>query len=245
MGLNLETAFSFIKKDCEWKNKLLVGGLLMMIPVLLNSLTTLTIKPNQNIDLSIIILILILFVASIFLSVAVTGYYIKTAHSNIEKDNKELPAWNDLNGLMGLGFKYYVGYFLYSVPFTLIGIFFIAMFFAHASLNLPLAIFFAFLTVILFSIMALFSFLMIANFAKDLKVLSFVNYPLAADLLRNNWKNYLLLVVFNILISSIFGFITFILGITVIGIVFIPFVTFYMMLVSADLIAQFVKTKNQ
>lgn len=244
MSLNLQQAFSYVKNDSAWAKKILIGGLVMLVPTLVNTLSTIYFRPNQIIDLSIIILVFVLGIASIFLGMVATGYYVKTANSKITSDSKELPSWSDFGGLLGIGFKYFVGYFLFALPFFVLEIFSMIMIFANIKENLGLAAFWIVISTFITIIMLLLAFLMISNYAKHMKISSFVNYKQAFELVKGNAANYFTLILFNLLIGLIFAFASFILDITKIGIILVPFITFYLTLVSANLIAQFVKTKE-
>ncbi len=87
--------------------------------------------------------------------------------------------------------------------------------------------------------------LMIGNFSVDMKILDFVNFKKAYAHIRDNWANYLILLLLLIALSLILQVGAFILALTIVGVIIIPAFMFYMYLVSADLVAQFMKTKRE
>lgn len=106
----------------------------------------------------------------------------------------------------------------------------------------PINILFIIITIfILVCLIALLS-LMTANFGKDLKIKSFINYQNGAELVKNNGKNYLILFGLSIAIFLIYTFADYILDITKIGIALEPFIFSYLAFVCANLTAQFVKS---
>lgn len=90
----------------------------------------------------------------------------------------------------------------------------------------------------------LISYLMIGTFSRDLKVLSFVNFKSAFETLKKRWLNYLLLFLLIIAVGVIAQFAMLVLTITIVGAITLPWIVFYISLVSANLIAQYIKVQD-
>lgn len=243
MNMNILKAFSFLKNDDQWVKKLLIGGLLMILPTVFNMLSH-ELRPNNNISLALVIGLIVTGLISIFTTLAACGYYGEIMKDKIEDGKEGLPLWEKYGHLMLVGLKFYVGFFLCTLPFAIIIMLLlfisglstlIAPFAAPVFLVIALAI------TLLMSIVAI---LMTSNFGKDLKIISFVNFKEGAELVKGNFKNFVLLIVFSFCLFLIYGFLSFILTLSKIGIALLPFVTIYIMFVSADLQAQFTISKK-
>ena len=86
--------------------------------------------------------------------------------------------------------------------------------------------------------------LMCGAFSQDMNVFSFINFKKGWALLKENWLNYIILLLLLVAVGVIFHFAAMVLVLTIAGAVLIPWLCFYASLVCADLVAQFVKTKN-
>ena len=143
---------------------------------------------------------------------------------------------------------YFLPSFLFSVIFLLSLIYVTAN---HSSLHPTAFIFLALLgafTLLLYLLTCIFCPLMVANFFKDLKILSFINFKDAFGLLKGNVGNYCILILLFLALSVMIQVVFSLLLITIVGLIFLPVLYFYVYLVSAELTAQFVlcaKEKQQ
>ena len=249
MNLDFEKALTYIAKDPGWSNKILAGGGLLLatfaifiIPVFLLILTT-----SGVIGLTSFILC---FVFSIILSLVLAGYMAQTSNKRLNYQNSLLPDWSEFGRFIITGLKYFVGYFLYTIPLILLTSVFAGLVITavHGCPDCGLLNTMFFILITLIGALTLFVYilyivfcpLMMACFFSDLKILSFVDFKKAFDMLKNNVGNYCILILLFIAISMLGQLLCSILMITIVGIIFIPIVYFYIYLVIAELCAQFV-----
>lgn len=273
MSLSLTKAFTYVKKDPKWSGKILVGGILPLIPSIISTAFQLLEKSNSTAMAGIflvLIMLLALMIIAITTGCLVSGYYVKNIKERIDSndENLPLPEWKNLWQIFILGLKYNVGYFLYCIPLILVFIFIFLVTIPSAKEN-PLLVIPGILVAIIITILALYFLpVMTVSFVKDLNVFSFVNYVRGANLLQNNLKNYITLILYIfltgitvvaivmlpfmllsllpiLLIPSGMSNLAVIFGVLMVALtVFSSFVQFYAMMVYSDLLAQFGKTKK-
>lgn len=246
MELDFEKSLTYISKDPGWVNKLLAGSGLVLatFAVFLIPLFAYIFTESASIGLGSLVLC---FILSILLTLLLAGYFVQTGNRRINYSNTFLPDWNEFGKMMKTGLKYFVGLFIYTLPIILLSSVFascLAFAIAHNNVFHPaafilLTLFGAFnLLVLILTIV--FCPLMMANFFKELKILAFVNFKDAFELLKDNVANYCILILLFLALSVMTQIAISLLGITIVGIIFIPVLYFYVYLVAAELIAQFV-----
>ncbi len=254
MNLDLEKALVYISRDPAWVNKLLAGsGILFamygifIIPILLYAFS----KSGVLFAISFITSFLI----SVFLCLIFSGFLAETCNKRINYNNSILPDWKNLGTMLVSGIKYFLGYFLYSVPILLLS--FVFLFLITFWIGSPSA--FDFQEVFIFILMVVlgatflsfiiaylvFCPLMMANFYKDLKILSFVNFKKAWSMLRGHAGSYFVVLLIFLAFSFLLQTVVSILAISIVGIIFIPVVYFYFYLVIIEIVAQFVLETKQ
>ncbi len=256
MDLDFEKSLTYIAKDPQWGNKLLAGAglILAMIAVFLFPLLMLLTGLIPVVAVTFVLALICAFL----LWFAVTGYVCKTVYIRInEPENGILPDWKNFGELIITGIKYFCGYFLYILPVILISSVFWGFFIVGcARTHLPMfasdAIYFIFVVLLgafalfLTILTSIFLPLMMANFFKEQKILSFVALKDAFSMLKNNVGNYCILILLYIALSMLNQIVCSVLVATIVGIIFIPIFYFYVYLVVADLNAQFVEVaKNK
>lgn len=253
MKFDFEKSLTYITNDAQWVSKLLIGALLVFgcfaiffIPVLLMLIF--------HSAIATVCALVVCFIASIVLLLAISGYFCITSNLRINDDNALLPEWKDFGKFIVAGLKYFVGYFIYVLPLFFFGsIFMFLLVFSTTSSNssaFSSVISFLIITLIgaavlfLYVLTMLFMPLMLANFNKNLKILSFVDLKDAFTMLKDNVGNYAVLILLFIAVSLLGQVVCSILCLTVIGIILLPVVYFYIYFVLADVIAQFVNSKS-
>ena len=250
MKLDLEKSFSFVFKDNSWVNKLIAGGGVIISTYLIFLMPIFVYIFSASIILTIVSFLLS-FVLSMLLSCAISGFVAETANKRINYRNSILPDWSEFGRLIVSGVKYFVGYFLYSIPIITLAIVFIMLLTFYVgqgvgaeSLYNPVT----FMAMVLLGAIFLFAIilysvfcpLMMANFYKDLKIVSFVDFSSAFKMLKNNGSNYFVMILIFIALSFLFQAVCSLLVVSVVGVVLIPILYFYLYLVVAEIIAQFV-----
>jgi hypothetical protein len=83
---DLGKAFSYPFKDNAWFSKFLIGALFMLLAIV---------------------------VVGIFV---LAGYFVRVTQAAMRNEEHELPAWEDIGGMLVTGFKFVVVYVIYSIP---------------------------------------------------------------------------------------------------------------------------------
>lgn len=255
MDMDFEKALTYISKDTQWGNKLLAGAGLMLA-----SFAVFLFPLGMMLTGSLPAFAITLFVSLLFsllLWFAISGYICETAFRRIQNPNDNvLPDWNNFGLLLSLGLKYFLGYFLYVLPVCLVGLLFgFFMFFGFAAshsgysgagiLSFMFLAFFGAFLVFLYILTIVFLPLVMANFFRNKKILSFINFKEAFGLLKNNVSNYLVLILLFIAMTMLSQILCSFLIATIIGIILLPLVYMYVYYVIADLSAQFVLTSQK
>jgi len=249
MKLDLEKSFSYVFKDNSWVNKLIAGAGIIVCSYLIFAVPIFVYIFTSSVKMTVLSLFLS-FCASIFLSCTLSGFVAEAANKRINYRNSLLPDWADIGQLFVSGLKYFVGYILFSVPILILMFVFIILLTFYlgqsgAEIMNNTGLFLAMVllgTIFLISaiLYSVFCPLMMACFYKDLKILSFVDFKSAMNLLRGNGTNYFIVILIFLAFSFLLQTICSFLLVTVVGIILIPVIYFYFYLVIAEIIAQFV-----
>ena len=249
MELDFEKSLTYIAKDPQWGNKLLAGSGLVLATFVI-FLFPLLMLLTGSIPV-VIFSLTIAMIASFAIWLIVSGYICKAVHLRItQPENDILPDWSNFGELFVTGAKYFFGYFLYVLPVCLTAFLcgFLFIFGTVSSASSDGSGAFAFLFVVLLGAITLFLYvltllflpLMMVNFFKNRKVLSFVNLKQGYEMLKNNVGNYFILILLFIAVGMIGQLICSVLFATIVGIILLPILYFYMYLVIVELTAQFV-----
>ena len=226
MEINFEKAFTFVKEDPKWGRKIAIGGLLSAVALLVLCVPFMVLPFTTSVPLYVALLATCsVFAAAIMFALA--GYPFG-------------------------GIKTAVGHFLFILPVMFFSVVILLIFLGAFSLGSSiLAMLITFIGfVLIFALIGLTTIysllypLMSGAFAEDLNVFSYINFKRGWELLRENWLNYLILLLLLVAVGVIFHFAAMVLVLTIAGAILIPWLCFYASLVCADLVAQFVKTKK-
>lgn len=249
MKMDFEKALTYISKDKSWPKKLLLGACILfsafavfIIPFVIGLIA--------HSAVGMLISVVICSVISMILFLSLSGYVLVSANNTIRKEDELLPEWSHFGCLILVGMKYFAGYFIYILPVLISGfifslIFGLSIMNGHSYSALSGSIMFLFLTLFgavtffLYILTAIFLPLMMTNFAKDLKILSFIDVKKAFTMLNNNIGNYFVLILLFIAIGVLGQIVCWFLSLTVIGLVLVPVLYFYLYLVVANIMAQF------
>lgn len=255
MDLDFEKSLTYIAKDPQWGNKLLAGsGLIMaMVVVFLFPLFVVFLGSVT----AVLVSLAIAMIASFLIWFLISGYVCKAAHMRItEPENETMPDWKDFPELLRTGLKYFFGYFLFVMPVSIVfmafcGLFLTGIITVGSQPHFPSGwmMFFA----VLLGAVALFLYvltifllpLMMSNFFKNQKILSFVNFPEAFSMLKNNIGNYFILILLFVAVSMLVQIVASFLAATVIGLILLPILYFYTYMVIVELVAQFVNATRK
>ncbi len=251
MSLDLQRSFTYLKDDADWGLKVLIGGVFTLIVSSAGMLTELAKEPKFAILVVPIMLVMLLL--GLLASFFVSGYYVKAVKARGQDGDNKLPVWQNFLEIFVLGFRYNVGYLLFLIPYALPCIILFLIGFA-AAITAPKDAFgiiiLSFLPAIgvglvMMLIVGCITPLMVLNFVEDDKILSFYNYKKAFGRVKGNFKNYLMFLLFMFAIATALGIASFVIGLVpLLGSLVVPFVSFFITLVIADLLAQFGRTKQ-
>lgn len=233
MGISLKQAFIFVPTDKHWISKVLIGGFLLFFPAfafIFPGIKRMIIDPVNYYFLSLYVMLILTG------CLAICGYFFKVVHNRIVHENGRLPSWKFFTYYIYIGIKSYIGGFLFSVPFLILMatlLFFAPMSFSAASAPFIIA---ACLLHVVYTAL----YIMLAlNFSLDFKISSFLNIKKAFSLIKHNLLNYIILVFDCLLVWLCSMILALLLVHGQILALLLPFVSFYICLVYADLFAQF------
>lgn len=238
---NFEKAFTFLKTDPNWVKKFIIGSLILLIPTAINSLMQLVPDNNEQLLVKLLPVLIPAFILFLLFTFLVSGYYFKVINTKIEHNSDILPEWKNIGQLYLIAFKVVAASSLFLLPMFLLIILLLVVMMALKVIN-PLLMILPFLAIIaVFMVFIVFLSLMNMSFACDLKFSSYFNLKRAGQLLKNNTLNYVLYIIFCFALSSLLKIAAIILTLSVVGIVAVPFLSFYSYLVIAEFSAQFIK----
>lgn len=234
MSISMKQALLFLPSDKKWVSKTLIGGLLLFFPVfayVFPGIRRLIFSPVNYYMLAIFLM----FALTVF--VAVCGYFYKAVHNRIVHDKENMPSWNDFVNYLHIGLKSYLGGLVYSIPFIVVS----AFLWTFAPLTIcPELVPFVVMASILHVVYS-FGYAMLAlNFAKKFEISAFWNFKQAWHLIHGNMVNFILLVANCLLVAFVHLLIILVLTNAQIFGLLLPFISFYIFMVYADLFAQFV-----
>ena len=239
MGISLKQALFFVPKNEHWVSNVLIGGLLLFFPAfgyIFPGIRKLFFEPVNY----FIVALFVMLSAIVFL--AVSGYFFKTVHNRVIHDKEGLPDWKYFTYYMYVGLKSYIGGFILSVPFIL---FFLILFifapFSFSKESIPFLLIAGIVYVVYSFLYTMFA----LCFVHDFKISSFWNIKRAYNLIDGNIVNFVVLVLYCMLVAFAHMFIMGILLNGQILALLIPFVSFYICLVYTDLFAQFIQSKEK
>jgi len=224
-GYDLKQAATYFFKDDKKNVKLIVLYILSIMNVALNNMK----------DVPPYLLLLVIPLLYFY------GYNAKNNNLRILKRNDNLPELNDWKNYLLLGFKNIAGFVLYFLIFVIIfGIFTLLIPFALKINNFfmtTLAIILLIAGIFLFIIMML---AIEIAFSINLKFRSMFNFKLLKQIIFENYKSFLQLISVSIILGIANVAISAVLAITIVGIILIPLLYLYLLLIMSDLYGQFI-----
>lgn len=251
MKYRFEESFSLVKHDTLWVKKTLIAGSLALAAVFLFLIPPIIAIASKMFNIAVFIEIGICWLISAVLTLAVSGFCIKTGHDRIFDRCAQLPEWCDFWSFVFLGFKSALGSLLFFLPVLAVGVgmgVFKAVAKLHGASDTGASFVAESVYNIVYFLFIFFYFAFNANFVKDYNVFSYINFPAVYRMLKvkENFINYLILVGLILALGFVFNFGAFLLCLTIVGILALPFGGLYVQLVSMDFTAQFIRlTENE
>ena len=190
MNLDFEKSLTYIAKEPGRVNKLLAGSgiLLATYAVYVIPLFAFLFSDSVVIGAGSFLLCLIF---SLVMTFVIAGYFVQTGNRRINFANSFLPDWIEFGRMFVTGVKYFVGFFIYCLPVAILSLLFglaLAFVFVNHNAFHPAAFIlltaFGALLLLLYLLVMIFAPLMMANFFRNLKILSFVDFKGAFSSLK-------------------------------------------------------------
>lgn len=233
---NIQKSFTFALKEKDFALNLVIGGILYLITGCLQQVM----KINKNIlenTPEILVVVVIFILISLILNIFTNGYPLVCANNYLHKRKPVMPRWSNISGIMLTGLKATIISLLYYIPsLALIAISAMVTLLLNQP-NLILLLLPVNIVVIITSMF--FMFMAMIIFIKRLSITDALDFSLISKILSQYLVDLFLLMLVMLGISLLIGLVGFLLCITCIGMILIPFVTFYSQLVFANLMAQF------
>ena len=239
MKFDIKQAFTYMFQDKKLSLKLLIGYFIVSFIFLFNFIPSFLDKTkidkfvsnNIGIGAVAIIILLLLIVFLILAYFAYCGYYFANSNLRMIKPNEAILDWTNFKYFLSVGFKNSIASLLYFLLFISCAIILLYIF---KSSNIIL-----YYMIVLFGICYFIG--ASISFTTDLKIVSFFDLKKIYQVLFVNFLNLTKFVLWNILVTIFLFFAVFILGITIVGILLVPLVIFYFLLIYIDLTAQLLR----
>lgn len=236
---DIKKSFTFAIKEKDFALNLVIGGVLYLITGCLQQGMKLVDKDILQNTPEILIVVIIFVLISIILNIFISGYPLICANNYLHKTKPVMPRWSNISGIMLTGLKATIISLLYYIPsLALIAISAMVTLLLNQP-NLILLLLPVNIVVIITSMF--FMFMAMIIFIKRLSITDALDFSLISKILSQYLVDLFLLMLVMLGISLLIGLVGFLLCITCIGMILIPFVTFYSQLVFANLMAQFNK----
>lgn len=256
MSLNLVNAFSFMFKEKNWFVKFLIGSVLFFfIKIIAISMDVLQTEslPRFGMDLfmkdglaahAIVVLLyfgaLILVALSVWMHSTSFGYIITTIRRYMRGEEDIIPDWDDVMGkLFRRGFKAFLALFIYTAALWIFatGAWFLSGFLL---LFLPFG---SLLTTFVAAFVVVYALILmpaqlIAFCEKD-RFLAVFDFVRARQIMLKSIGNYVIMLLMLALVFALSAILTVIFFHTKIGILVLPIVCFYLMVVMGNIVAQY------
>ena len=192
----------------------------------------------------------IVFLFIFIISSILTGYYFKNINLRLLKPDNGLYEWKGFGDLLIVGLKSFFAILVYSVIILFVfgicvflGIFISILVFKQ-SVVVGIISFIIFLLIFLILYLIFCCIYLPAcslAFCTNLKFSSYFNFSLIWKFITKKFGDYVIYLLILFAIHCMFGLISLLLLLTIIGIVLLPVVTFYSGLVLNELNAQFIR----
>lgn len=231
MGFNLKQAFTYVWSDADFFTKWAIGSFLLVFPTFATCFPGLKRAFQNPANYG---WLLLFAVVSIIIYLAIKGYFYKAVHNNVVHDAEKLPDWHKFWIYMKNGFKAYLGMGIFLLPFAFIA--FGLCYLLKPNFHDPLVYAVSLVILILFFAFYLpFS----LNFATRLHIKAFFNYRRAFWLIKGKYKEFFALYGYCVVIGLGGFLISGLLSLHGLTSLLLPFLGFYVVMVFADLYAQF------
>ena len=260
MGLDIENSIKYPTRDSDLIKKLLIGGFFCLGIVLVDFFNTLTdligdekfgqLKQyvTQTNAMSVAIIIVLFFLALVLLNIFILGYDASNTNLRIFKPSSNLLNWENFGKLFKVGIKSAIGLGSYLVIMgVILGLAFfpalliIINYKANTLVLVLLGLAMFACTIIVIAMWVVYVIAAELAFFTDLKLKSFFNFSLINKFIIKNFFQFFIFIILTFAVNTLISILNMILMLTVVGIVIIPVLRFYSLLMINDLSAQFIR----
>lgn len=237
MGYDLKQAFTFVWSDADFFTKWVIGSFILVFPTLSEwfpGIKRMFANPANWGWLGVFVLI------SLIAYLSIKGYFYKAVHNNVVHDAQRLPDWRDFWTYTKNGLKAYIGAFLFSLPYILVAA--AVCFLIHPDYK---SVTFGVTAIILGLIFGFIYLAFSLNFATRLRVSAFFNYKRAFWLVKGRMKEFVILYIYGVSLCILSMVISALISLNALLSLLLPFFAFYVVMVCADLYAQFLNMPSE
>lgn len=247
MKIDVEKAFTYVKNDPDWVKKYLIGVGLCIFPAMLE-IIKIFVPDGKNPSpaeiklLAVLLPIILLFViGSVICAFLTGGYLVKTANTRMKNPDSCLPDWK-FGEAFWLGLKAFCASGVYVIGIVVFVLCAVLLFNAIFQNNILTLIASCIVFIIALICVGVALSLGWVAYTIDYKFSSYFNFSKMKQLVNKNIPTFLIYVALMMGLSLFAQIASGMLSLTIIGVVAIPFISFYQIIVSADIVAQFVST---
>ena len=232
MDYDVKGALTYFFKDKHLILKTVIAYIIVGICSIMNVMAKRAPSPEIG---------LVILVITFLFDIPIRGYIVNVAHQRIIKPKNELPDWSNFFKYLKDGFIIELMSLIYIViPATItIKMLMPVLIIRIADTRVNLIVFI--LAIILLLISVLLMFAAYLSYACDLKFKSIFNFKAFKFLMIKNKKEFSNYISLIILAMICCGTLSLVLTITIVGILLIPILVFYVQLYCADIQAQFLR----
>lgn len=238
--MSLLNAFTYMFKGKKWYLPIIIGILIETPSFVINYFMK---QASQHpFDNPYYFILLLLSVpVSLISSIFIGGYYFVNANRRAIKPDSEILQWSSIKDIVLSGLKSMGACFIYCIPYFIISIISMIVYFAVAfgSSTAKPSNTFMIVPIIFGIILGLLVMIAAPAFVTNLKFKSYFNFKLMFNLLKNNPKGFGLIILFTIATGITAGLI--INTYSIWGLIISPILAFYIVLVNSELVAMYIR----
>lgn len=238
MSLSVNKAMTFFKQDIDWKKKFAIGYSLVGLMILVNAIIAFASQNQSQINFPLILggMVLCFVISLIFV-----GYSASLINLRLFKPEMGILEWSNFPKLFIVGLKALIGFIGLEIA-LLIPLCIVMFIISLLTAILPI---FVLIGIPLYIAAVIFVAMILVNafaiFSIDLNLKSMFNFKYNIQLIKKCSKEYFTFIFYIILFSICSAIVGGILAITIVGILALPLLVFYINIVSCDLIAQILR----
>lgn len=240
--MNITESFTYIFKSKSWYIPIIIGSLIDL-PVIIVTYLMKGANSNPFAGNYLLICAVYIIVTTVF-NILITGYYLTNTNRRVIKPDSNILSWTNFTEILKTGIKAFGAAFIYGIPLGIILIttFVIYLYTAFDISNPAPSPLYPIATKVCALITLCLNILIIPAFVTNLKFSSFFNFKLIFNLIKKNFSGFIVMTIISILYLIVYSYLSKLLPVNpYIMIPVVSLISFYLMMVKSDVIAQFVR----